>query len=158
MWSLLHSALANNLAIASGGAFLAGFVFGWLFFRQRVWVMEQRLSDYAERWSRLDAIEVKRLVCPVCRSRALHRSSTRNFSVAVGRAFGRYPYRCERCFSVSLHRGSSTYTLAKRVDTYRDLDEERRQFEEDLRIAQKMKRLYPEKFRPEEIRQQQPRA
>jgi hypothetical protein len=37
----------------------------------------------------------------------------------------------------------------------KDLNEERQQFAADLQLARKMKRLYPEMFRPEALRKEQ---
>jgi len=152
MWSLLHDASAHSVAIGVAAGLLAGWALGWFYFRQRIWVMQQRLSDYAERRNMLDSIEGNRLVCPVCKSRSLHRSSVRSFGVAVGMAFRRYPYRCERCFSISMHRGQTSYALGAKVDTQENLKTERKQFEVELQVARKMKRLYPEMFRADVVR------
>jgi hypothetical protein len=115
MWA----ALAHNaVLVAAVGGSLAGWASAFLYFRQRIWVMEQRLTDYAARRLAVAALDAKGLICTVCKSRALHRSNKRTFGVVVGMAFGRFPYRCERCFSVSLHRGRTSYALAKRLDTY----------------------------------------
>jgi hypothetical protein len=125
---------------------VAGSLLAWLYFRQRIWVMEQRLSDYAERRGALNLLEGKPLTCPICLSRALHRSNKRSVGVFFGRLIGRVPFRCSRCFHVSLHRSKTRYAQGKRIDTREELDTERKQFSEELRVTRKMTRLYPEMF------------
>ena len=146
MSSLLQSALAHSFAIAAAVGLLLGWLLAWLYFRTRIWVMEERLLDYAERRGALNALEEKRLVCPVCRSRALHRSNKHSLGVFFARFVGRVPYRCSRCFSVSLHWSKTRYWQGKQIDTRGDLTAERKQFAKELRITRKMVRLYPGKF------------
>src|SRR5207253_9977998 len=64
MWTLMQSAPALSIAITFASGSLAGWLLAWLYFRLRIWVMEQRLSDYAERRGALNALEQKRLVWP----------------------------------------------------------------------------------------------
>jgi len=148
MWTLLQSAPAHSIAIAVAGGLFAGWLLAWLYFRQRIWVMEERLVDYAERRGALNALEERGLVCPVCRSRALHRSNKRSVGVFFGRLTGRVPYRCARCFHVSLHWSKTRYWQGKQIDTRGSLTVERKQFAEELRVTRKMVRLYPEMFEP----------
>lgn len=146
MWTLLQSAPAIRIFIAAAAGLIVGLLLAWTYFRQRIWVMEQRMQDYAERRGALNAIDQKAVVCPVCLSRAMHRSNKRSLGVFFGRWIGRVPYRCSRCFHVSLHRSKTRYSLGKRIDTPGDLASERKQFADELRLTRKMKRLYPEMF------------
>lgn len=148
MWKLLEMNQAQTVVSSIAGGFLLGWLLAWAYFRQRIWVMQQRLRDYSERRATISTFEEKRLTCPVCRSHSLHRSNKLNFSVITGMLFGRTPYRCERCFTVSLQKGPSLYARGKRVDTYGGLAGERQQFASDLRVARKMKRVYPQMFDP----------
>lgn len=148
MWTLLQSVPALRIAIAVAGGLFAGWLLAWLYFRARISVMEERLLDYAERRGALNALEEKTLVCPVCRSRVLHRSNKRSVGVFLGRLVGRVPYRCARCFQVSLHWSKTRYWQGKQIDTREELTAERKQFAEELRVTRKMTRLYPEMFEP----------
>jgi hypothetical protein len=125
---------------------IAGWLLAWLYFRSRIWVMEERLLDYAERRGALNAIEERRLVCPVCHSRALRRSNKHSLSVFLGRLIGRAPYRCSQCFQLSLHWSKTRYWQSKQIDTRRVFTAERKRFAEELRVTRKMVRLYPDRF------------
>src|ERR1700692_1096068 len=116
MWTLLQRAPALIAGGLLGVWFLA-----WLYFRSRIWVMEERLLDYAERRGALNAIEERRLVCPVCHSHTLHRSNKHSLSVFLERFIGRAPYRCSRCFQVSLQWSKTRYWQSKQIDTRRVL-------------------------------------
>lgn len=147
MWRLLQGAPAHNLVIAICGL-AAGWLLAWFYFRQRIRIMEMRLSDYSERREALYAADVKHLICPVCKSRAMHRSNKRSPGVLIGMMFGRVPFRCERCFVVSMHWARTAYAIGKHIDTPEKLKDERNKFTADLETARKMKRLYPEMFPP----------
>ena len=148
MWRVLNEITGHPVYIGVTAGLISGWLLSWIYFRQRIWVMQQRLWDYTERRTAMHSLEDKRFVCPVCRSHSLHRSNKRSPGVFVGMLFGRAPYRCERCFHVSLQRARSLYSHAKRIDTYQELAVERKQFNAELQVARKMKRLYPEMFQP----------
>lgn len=146
MRNLFQDNPALSILIAAAGGLLAGLLLALFYFRERIWVMEQRLADYAERRGAVKALEVKAVVCPVCLSKAMHRSNKRSVGVLFGRFIGRVPYRCERCFNVSLHWSKLTYSVSKRLDTRDNLAAERKKFADELRLARKMRRLYPDMF------------
>ena len=129
-----------------------GWLATWIFFRQRNWVMQQRLWDYEDRRSAVCVAEDKNLICPVCHSRSLHRSANRGFGVFIGLLFRRAPYRCERCFAVTLHYAPWLFEQGSRSNTYAALTQERKRFAADLQLARKMKRLYPDMFESSEPR------
>src|SRR5579884_1704444 len=132
MWRVVKQIPWEPVLIGMALGWFIGWLLTWVYYRQRMWVLHQRLWDYAERRSAFTNPEDKRLICPVCRSRSLHRSNRRSVATFIGILLGRAPYRCERCFNVSIHRAPWLNGEGKRVDSYDSLDRERRQFAEDL--------------------------
>ena len=141
---MLQRAAASELfLIAVAAGLIGGWIIAYIYFRQRIWVMEHRLSEYAER--RMMILTANTPRCPKCNSRRLHRSKKRNITVYCHMLCGLTPYRCGRCYAISFFR-KSEYLQSRIIDTYENYVKERARFQAELRIARKMRRLYPEMF------------